>query len=993
MDGHCINSNPTPSIISTPTIDTNTDTVYLFSKTYIPNLRTSGSTGVFNGVYYFHGIDINTLQDKPGFPILIDGAIADNDPRRYFVGGIALQRPSLLQSGNYVYGAFGAHCDQYNYTGQVIGIDVTTQSIVANFVTQSGTFTQFSDNFNDGSGSGGIWQSGAGLATDNGQRLFFVTGNANGHENNGVPASGASGCQTLGEAAVDLAINDDGSLSLTDYFQPYDYQNMDGGDLDYGSGGIALLDPTVFYGTGVARMAVTAGKNGKIYVLNADNLGGYKQGTGQTDMVIQTIVNGHAVFGGSGSYPLEGGYVYYTPTGYQTYAYQLGFDDNGVPEFNFAGQTNEVSSGRVGVGIPTITTFKGQPGNAILWMTDPIVGLRAWYAVPQNQVLQTITLPQIGGVNKFQRPVFGNGRVYTTDQNGYIYCLGAPINVPLNCTSVNFGDVPLGSSISSSVNCTTNIAVTLTGLTVGDSTFQVSNSSLPPGQLSAGKSFSIPVTWNLTNVVVTNAENASAPEVYPGVKSTPLTIYTTNGVQGYTNSFPVSLVGNEVSQAAYLDFTPYTVDFGGLVLGVSGEDPSTTMTAEIANLGLSPMTILGYAWTMDSATDPNAVWTNSTPDSNGTWNLGLGFTSTTLLPLNSTLNGGQSQIVNLVFNAANGTGDYVSYFQVYTTGGSSFVILEGSASTAPIANFSISTPEGGWLPPTDLNMDFGPVMPGNTSSLVIQICNQGGSVLEVTKSKPPSGVIRAAYPGVDFAEGMNIAVGACSTGTVLFQPNEEQVNIPDIVVENTWTLNTNDLTFGVHVVNITGTVHDRQVGLLYTNNGSAQYIYLGCYQDGNPRLLPGEPYNPGLQDNGRCIEACYAAGYIFAGTEFQDECWCGNAAPPGYLYNPESADLCTYTCTNDSTQACGGNGGYISVFYDQSRFAPNNQTFNTTKPLPPSTVTSIGNYSWVGCYSEGTNGRALTSKSVAAPAAGGSVEYCASQCAGYAYFGVEYYNE
>ena len=81
---------------------------------------------------------------------------------------------------------------------------------------------------------------------------------------------------------------------------------MDGGDQDLGSSGLTLLDPTVFKGTGVARIAVTAGKNGKIYVLNADNLGGYKMGAGQTDAVIQTFLTDTSVFGGSGSYPLEG---------------------------------------------------------------------------------------------------------------------------------------------------------------------------------------------------------------------------------------------------------------------------------------------------------------------------------------------------------------------------------------------------------------------------------------------------------------------------------------------------------------------------------------------------------------------------------------------------------------------------------------------------------------------------------------------------------------
>ena len=53
------------------------------------------------------------------------------------------------------------------------------------------------------------------------------------------------------------------------------YQSEDGGDQDFGSGGIALLDPTVFQGTGVSRLGVTVGKNGKIYILDVNNMGQY----------------------------------------------------------------------------------------------------------------------------------------------------------------------------------------------------------------------------------------------------------------------------------------------------------------------------------------------------------------------------------------------------------------------------------------------------------------------------------------------------------------------------------------------------------------------------------------------------------------------------------------------------------------------------------------------------------------------------------------------
>lgn len=85
----------TIGITGTPTIDPTTDIVYFFSKTYIPNYRVAGNTGTSNGVYYFHAVNINTLADVYP-PILIDGSVADNDPQKYFVGGVILQdRPSF----------------------------------------------------------------------------------------------------------------------------------------------------------------------------------------------------------------------------------------------------------------------------------------------------------------------------------------------------------------------------------------------------------------------------------------------------------------------------------------------------------------------------------------------------------------------------------------------------------------------------------------------------------------------------------------------------------------------------------------------------------------------------------------------------------------------------------------------------------------------------------------------------------------------------------
>ena len=570
----------------------------------------------------------------------------------------------------------------------------------------------------------------------------------------------------------------------------------------------------MFKGSGVSRLALTAGKNGKIYVLNADNLGGYRQGTGQTDLTVQTIETNKPVFGGPGSYPLEGGYIYYTPIGYPTYAYKLGFDASGKPVFSLAGQSNEISAGRVGVGVPTVTTFKGKPGTGIVWNTDPNAGVRAWYAVPgPDGKLKSIQMPQIGGAVKFQRPSFGDTRFYTTDSNGVLYCIGSPVNLPLSCTSVDFGPVPIGSKSSATVNCTAIIALTaINGLTVGDPRFIVSNSTLPKGPVAKGASFSFPVTWDLTDTNVTNAQNASYGKVTPGIQSTPLTIYTTNAVAGYSSAFPLSLSGTEVSALPYLDVTPNDVDFGGLVLGVSGEDPSISSPFTISNLGQSPLKILGYAYTKNGPesedgdgddsddSDSGPGWTNVT-FSDGSANLGPGFDTTSLPAVGSVIGAQQSISVPTTFSAANGVGDYLSYFQVYSDGGNQYIILEGSASSAPVANFSISTSEGGWIDSTDL--DFGSVAPGATATRQIRICNQGGSVLSITKSKPPLGIIRATSPGIDLHEGQSIPVNTCAYGTIVFAPLTEPPNVADFQVTNSWTLNVDgkdsvNLLFDLH---------------------------------------------------------------------------------------------------------------------------------------------------------------------------------------------------
>ena len=104
---------------------------------------------------------------------------------------------------------------------------------------------------------------------------------------------------------MNMAVSTSGNLSVSDYFEPLNYVVLDAADSDLGSGGIALLDKDQFYGSEVSQIGVVVGKSGMIYIVDANNLGGYKQGPGQTDAVLQTLLLPTGVLGGCGSYPLE----------------------------------------------------------------------------------------------------------------------------------------------------------------------------------------------------------------------------------------------------------------------------------------------------------------------------------------------------------------------------------------------------------------------------------------------------------------------------------------------------------------------------------------------------------------------------------------------------------------------------------------------------------------------------------------------------------------
>jgi hypothetical protein len=362
------------------------------------------------------------------------------------------------------------------------------------------------------------------------------------------------------------------------------------------------------------------------------------------------------------------------------------------------------------------------------------------------------------------------------------------------------------------------------------------------------------------------------------------------------------------------------------------------------------------------------------------------------------------------------TNTYYTMLLVYSDGGNAYTVFTGSTASSPVALLEVSTTEGGWttIPhSTDVadgcttEIDFAPSYGLTQQTIQLRLTNTGGSALTITKSKPLEGtVLGATNPETDFSEGLSIVPGGSELASILFSPGASVLNADSIFYSGTWALNTDDLTFGVHTLNFTGTLESVQTGPLATD-GTAIFKYLGCYQDyvNNVRLEPEEYVNTN-NTNGLCQTQGKAYGAVFAGTEYMTQCWVGSVIPASTALFADT--YCTYECAGDSTQACGGTGGYLSLYYDSTRYFPSNGTIIGASGAAPSNPATVDGYSYAGCcmfppFNIGiqrsltfTDSDSATDRVLTAAATSGStmtLEVCAAFCSSYSIFGTEYADE
>ncbi|KAL3424975.1 fungistatic metabolite [Phlyctema vagabunda] len=992
----CVDINPTVGITATGVIDPATDTWYLTAKTYANQNGGTGAQGRPAGRYYVHAINTNDLTERPNFPVDLEGTVARNNPIRSFNGGIHHQRPALLHTGQFIYAGFASHCVQYNFTGWIMGWDKTTGATVERMAMEGAGVPNTTP-------GAGVWMSGGGLTSDDAGSIFFATGNGYASQLSTVPVNGRNPPTSLEEAAVHMTIAADGSLTVVDFFMPWEKTQLDGADKDLGTTPLELL-PSAFSCGEYKRIGVVTGKSGKTYWLNMDDLGGYQNGPNKLDRVIQTYQNENSVYAGAGVYPLEGGYIYINVIQYPTHVFKFSCS-NGVPSFAKVADSPNKNAYILGVGHGTTTSLNGQVGTGLLWVSDVQgANLRIYNAVPQNGLLTMINSFNIPGVTKFTRPVFGDARAYIGTTQGFLYGFGSPVNLPVNCTgSFDFGSANLNTpSAPRTVTCKANVAVTVTSLVLnGDANFNITGQPTLPLAVAAGSSFTFSAFFNPKAV---------------GPLSSDILVATTNGVAGYSTSTPVTLRGTGQSVNGLLSISPVTLAFQGTIVGANIGGVNDTVL--FMNQGNSPLTISKINYSKAAESGPYGAETASSA--------GPQVGPFTFIDLPTTIPGNSVVSVSVNFNPTT-NGNYAAYLQVVSDGGTKYLDVVGTAGSAPMAVVEFQTPDAtGWVQyQAGQNFTFGNVTENTTRSLKMRVTNNAttnSASLSITVSKPPFGVagIIGANNQVDIAEGTLLAPGENATATLYCSVPKTQVNTDPYVGSAVWTMNINDPAFGKQVIQFACGAISEQGPPLITFPGTyegkplqpqGQYRYVGCFKENNPgRQLKQQLYGDATNTNEMCIKTCAAGNYLFCGTQYNRECW-GGPTIPTLQVDPIN---CNYPCSGNINEICGGNGegagaggSYISLFADGNRYlnngsvsvpsstttAPGSTSTTTTTPLPtggPYVNPGTLGYVSLGCYTEATTGRALSNQKTVTSK---TIASCLTACAGTVYAGMEYGGE
>jgi hypothetical protein len=399
---------PQIGITGTPVIDSASGTIYFVTKATTAPTGTNASTS--NTVQRLHAVDVATGNEKFGGPVVIQASVngtgSGNDGHGH-VPFDALrnnQRMGLILSGGVIYITWASHGDNGPYHGWVIGYNASTlQQIAAFNDTPNGV-------------NGGIWESGGAVSADSSGNLYLTTGN--GTFDTTLNSSGMPNQHDFGDSVLKLAVdptstptNQNGNgwgLKVADYFTPFNQATLEANDADLGSGGILIL-PDSAGSTAHRHLMVIAGKEGKIYLIDRDNMGHFDP---NTDHVVQEVPG--ALNAELGNPAFFNGDLYYATPGFGTDVAKEFSIANGALSTAPVSRSNDTFSWRGG----TTSVSANGTSNGIVWALDGGSNqLRAYSAANLGTELYTSAQAannrdQLGSVVKFTVPTVSNGHVY-----------------------------------------------------------------------------------------------------------------------------------------------------------------------------------------------------------------------------------------------------------------------------------------------------------------------------------------------------------------------------------------------------------------------------------------------------------------------------------------------------------------------------------------------------------------------------------------------------
>jgi hypothetical protein len=361
-DVACPFIQPNVGITSTPVIDLKTGTLYVLARTKAQH--TFANTEHFQRL---HALAINTGAEKFGGPVVIAAAVPGHgagatngqvqfDPLRQN------PRASLLLVNNVVYLTWASSCDVPPYHGWIMAYDAKTlqKKGVLN-VTPNGS-------------EGGIWAADTGPAADENGNVFVPTGNGTFDASNGGSDYGDSILKVTLQGA---------SLTIADYFTPFNQAQLSDSDADLGSSGPVLLPDQ----PGPHRhFLLQPTKSGALYVVDRDQMGKFHS---EGDAVVQRIeMDG----GGYGAMAYWNGHVFFAANGGRLRDYVVNGSGLNLAKTSF---TKFEDPGAT----PSISANGKQ--NAIVWA----VATKTWDGADRPAVLYAFDAKDI------------DGPIYSSDQN------------------------------------------------------------------------------------------------------------------------------------------------------------------------------------------------------------------------------------------------------------------------------------------------------------------------------------------------------------------------------------------------------------------------------------------------------------------------------------------------------------------------------------------------------------------------------------------------